>query len=129
VRLRGTHCFATGDFVDYLTAFADANGRQMFITTYEPARVPIRAEGDAPAAEGYSGYIIAGLALFTDDSIPLQGTTENMQIIVARPETILLSEARRSPTASRRPWQGSWRQSWAFAPTSPPSCGSKKVSR
>jgi HK97 family phage major capsid protein len=91
VRLRGTHCFATGDFVDYISSYADAQGRPLFSPSYDGNHLPIRSQGD-PAGEGFSGYVLTGLALFADDNIPTYGTISQTQVIVTRPDTILLLE-------------------------------------
>lgn len=94
VRLRGTHAFAIGDFCDYLSAYADAQGRPLFTPTLDDNRLPIRSVGDQ-AAEGYTGYVLVGLALFADDNIP--NASSNAQIIVCRPDTILLLEGEPVP--------------------------------
>lgn len=93
-RVRATHLFAIGDFVDYITAYADAQGRPVFLPTLDDNRLPIRSTGD-PMAEGFSGYVISGLALFADDNIP--NASSNAQIVVARPDTILLLAAEPVP--------------------------------
>jgi hypothetical protein len=89
VRLRGTHAFATGDFVDFISSFADGQGMPVFSPSFDDNRLPIRSAGDG-TAEGYSGYVLTGLALFADDLVPVSGS--NTQIIVCRPSTILLLE-------------------------------------
>ena len=94
VRLRGTHCFATGDFVDYVSSYNDASGRPMFSPAFDDNCLPIRAVGD-PNGEGFSGYVLVGLALYADDNIPLSGS--NAQIIVTRPDHILLLEGAPMP--------------------------------
>jgi hypothetical protein len=97
VRLRGTHAFATSDFCDYIAAYADAQGRPVFSPTLDDNRLPIRSVGD-PLAEGFTGYILDGLCLFADDSIANSGS--NTQIIVARPDTVLLYEGSPIPYCS-----------------------------
>jgi hypothetical protein len=92
VRVQSTHCFATGDLVDFLTAYADAQGRPVFEPTFDDNLLPIRAGGD-PDGEGYSGYVISGLALFSDDQIPTTTTANFAQIIVTRPSKILQLES------------------------------------
>lgn len=91
VRLKGTHAFAIGDFCDYLSAYADAQGRPVFSPTLDDNQLKLRAEGD-PLAEGFTGYVVTSLALFEDNNVPNVGTTANTQIIVCRPETILQLE-------------------------------------
>lgn len=88
-RLRGTHCFATSDFVDYIGAYSDGNARPVFAPELDANHLPIRAQGDQ-GAEGYSGYVLTGLALFADDNIPASGA--NTQIVVCRADTILQLE-------------------------------------
>ena len=90
VRIQSTHAFATGDLVDYASAWSDAQGRPVFTPTFDDNLLPIRAGGD-PDGEGYSGYVLNGLALFADDSIPLSGS--NTQVIVTRPSKILQLES------------------------------------
>jgi hypothetical protein len=90
-RLRGTHAFATGDLVDYIAAYADAQGRPVFSPTHNAHWLPTSAQGDLDA-EGFSGYVIGGLALFADDNINTVGTAALNQVIVTRPSTILLLE-------------------------------------
>lgn len=92
VRLRGTHLFAVDDFVDYIGSYADAGGRPVFSPSYDDNYPPIRAgaDNDPGGAEGYSGYLLNGLALFGDSNIPSSGS--NLQLIVAKPSTILQLE-------------------------------------
>lgn len=94
VRLRGTHAFAIGDFCDYLAAEADAQGRPLFSPSFDDNRLPIRSVGDQ-TAEGYTGYVLVGLALFADDNIP--NASSNAQIVICRPDTILLLEGEPVP--------------------------------
>jgi hypothetical protein len=92
VRTPATHCFAIGDLCDHIAAYADAQGRPIFTPDLDDNRLPIRAGGD-PEGEGYTGYVLTGLALFGDDNIPKVGTTEQTQLIVTRPNRILQIEA------------------------------------
>jgi hypothetical protein len=91
IRLKGTHAFMIGDLADYIAAWADAQGRPVFSPAFDDDQLPLRAVGDANA-EGFTGYWLAGLALFEDNSIPTVGTTTNTQILVCRPSTILQLE-------------------------------------
>jgi len=91
VRLRGTHMFASSDICDYIAAWADAQGRPVFSPDFTANRLPIRSDGDS-LAEGFTGYVLVGLALFAEDQIPNSGTTSNQQILVSRPETVLHME-------------------------------------
>ncbi len=93
-RIRATHCFAPDDFVDYIGAYSDGNARPVFSPELDDNRLPIRSAGDQNA-EGYSGYVLVGLALFADSNIPLSGS--NTQIIVCRADTILLLEGAPMP--------------------------------
>jgi hypothetical protein len=91
IRLKGTHAFMIGDLADYIAAWADAQGRPVFSPAFDDNQLPLRAVGD-PNAEGFTGYWLAGLALFEDNSIPTVGTTTNTQVLVCRPSTILQLE-------------------------------------
>jgi hypothetical protein len=90
-RLRGTHAFATSDLCDYIAAWADGQGRPVFSPSFDDNRLPIRSDGDS-LAEGFTGYVLAGLALFADDQVPNSGTTSNTQVLVTRSSTILQLE-------------------------------------
>lgn len=93
-RINSTHAFAIGDLNDYVTSWADGQGRPVFSPSSDSSWLPIKSTGDTNpgGAEGYTGYVLNGLALFTDDSIPNQGTTSQLQVIVTRPSMILLLE-------------------------------------
>lgn len=93
-RIRATHCFATDDFVDYIGAYSDGNARPVFSPELDDNRLPIRSQGDQ-LAQGYSGYVLVGLALFGNSNIPLSGS--NTQVIVTRAGTILLLEGEPIP--------------------------------
>ena len=90
-RIRATHAFASGDLCDHLGSLVDSQERPIFIPTFDDNRLPVRSEGD-PLAEGYTGYVLTGLALFADDGVPNLGSTAFTQLIVTRPDTILLLE-------------------------------------
>lgn len=91
VRLNATHAFAVGNLVDYIAAYADAEGRPIFPPYLDDNRLPIRSVGDQ-TGEGYTGYIVSSLATFIDDNIPNLGTTSQLQILVARPSSTALLE-------------------------------------
>jgi hypothetical protein len=57
--------FAIGDFVDFIGSWADARGRRVFSPCYDDDLLPIRAgaDNDPVGAEGYSGYVVNGLAV------------------------------------------------------------------
>ena len=94
VRLRATHLFAASDFADYLAALANADGLPIFQPTLNVDGLDPHAQGD-PMAEGFTGYTIAGLAMYADDNIPTSGS--NLQLVVARPSTVLLAEGAPMP--------------------------------
>lgn len=87
-RIRATHAFAIGDLCDYIGSYADAQGRPVFSPSLDDNRLPVRSVGDQDA-EGYSGFVLVGLALFADDSIPTTTTANLTQIIVTRASEIL----------------------------------------
>jgi hypothetical protein len=89
VRLRAMHMFAPGDLVDFISAWSDASGRPVIVPSFDDNRSPIRSVGDQ-GAEGYSGYVLVGCAVFANDNIPASGA--NAQIIVTAPSHILLLE-------------------------------------
>jgi hypothetical protein len=91
IRLKGTHAFMIGDLADYVSAWADAQGRPVFSPAFDDNQLPLRAVGD-PNAEGFTGYWLAGLALFENNSIPTVATSTQTQVIVCRPSTILQLE-------------------------------------
>jgi hypothetical protein len=91
VKLRATHAFGTGNLVDYVSAYADAQGRPVFTPSFDDDRLPIRSVGDQ-TPQGYTGYVLTGLALFEDSNIPNVGTTSTTQVVVCRADTIALLE-------------------------------------
>jgi hypothetical protein len=78
VRLRGTHCFAVDDFVDYLEAYSDGQSRPVFSPD------PVAA---ADQSDGFSGFSLSSLGLWGDTNIPTSGS--NLQIVVCRADTIV----------------------------------------
>ncbi|WP_249009259.1 phage major capsid protein [Conexibacter sp. DBS9H8] len=94
VRLRGTHLFAPDDLIDFIAAWADGQGRPIFSPSFDDNRLPIRSDGDG-RAEGYSGYVLGGLALFGDSNMP--ESSGNAQILVCRPDTILQLQSPPTP--------------------------------
>ncbi|MGA2320826.1 MAG: hypothetical protein ABSG95_08785 [Solirubrobacteraceae bacterium] len=89
VRLKGTHCFAIPDLVGHIGAWGDAQGRPVLVPDFDDNQLPIRSSSD-PAGEGFSGYMIEGLALYENANVPNVGTTSQTQVIVTRCEDILL---------------------------------------
>ena len=90
-RINSTHAFALGNFCDYVTSYADAQGRPIFSPALDDNRLPIRSVGDQNG-ESYTGYIVSSLALYSDDNLPNLGTTSQTQVLVARPDTVSLFE-------------------------------------
>jgi hypothetical protein len=84
-----THLFAPSKVVHFLEAFATSTGGPVWVPELDANRVPIRSEGDA-YGEGYTGYVLSQLAVFADDNLGKQGTTTNYNLVVARPETVLV---------------------------------------
>jgi hypothetical protein len=89
VRLQATHCFANGDFVNHIAAYANTQGGPMFSPWFVGDLQPTRAQGD-PQAEGFSGYVVSGCALVDDDNIGKIGTTTQLQLIVTNPQQAVL---------------------------------------
>jgi hypothetical protein len=88
-RLVPTHLFAPSKFVHYIEAFATSTGGPVWTPELDDNRLAIRSEGDA-YGEGYSGYILSQLAVFADDNLGKLGTTANYNLVVARPDTVLV---------------------------------------
>lgn len=88
-RLKATHLFAPSKFVNYIEAYATSTGGPVWSPELDDNRLPIRSEGD-PYGEGYSGSVLSQLAIFADDNIPNLGTGNFYQVLVSRPETVLL---------------------------------------
>lgn len=91
-RIKATHLFAPSKVVNYLEAWGMSTTGPVWGPHLDDNRLEVRSEGDAHA-EGYSGYLLSGLAVFADDNLPKQGTVSNYQLVVARPETVLLFQA------------------------------------
>ena len=87
VRLRATHAFAPDDLIDYVLAWGDAQGRPIATPNFDDSRAPIKSAGDS-TAQGYSGMVLSGLALFGDSNIPNYGTTSQEQIVVCRGDSV-----------------------------------------
>lgn len=88
-RIMGTHLFAPSQLINYCEAYATSTGGPVFSPELDDNRLPIRSEGD-PRGEGYTGYVLSQLAVFTDDNLPEYGTTSNYQVVVARPDTVVV---------------------------------------
>ena len=88
-RLKATHMFAPSKLVSYAEAWGTSIGGPVWSPALDDNRLPIRSEGDAKG-EGYSGYVLSQLAVFSDDEIPNLGTTSDYQVVIADPATILV---------------------------------------
>ena len=82
IRIRATHWFANDDLVDFVGAWADAQGRPIALPTvdYAPKKV---------GGIGYSGLNLAGLRGYGDSNIPAYGTTSQEQVLVLDPSNVL----------------------------------------
>jgi hypothetical protein len=88
-RLKATHLFAPSMFTNFIEAWGTTIGGPVWSPTLDDNRLPIRSEGDM-LGEGYSGYVLSQLAVFSDDNLPNYGTTSNYEVVVADPATVLL---------------------------------------
>ncbi len=88
-RLKATHLFAPSKFTNYIEAWGTTIGGPVFSPTLDDNRLPIRSEGDIQG-EGYSGYVLSQLAVFSDDNLPFMGTTSDYELLIADPATVLV---------------------------------------
>ena len=88
-RLKATHIFAPSKFTNFVEAWGTTIGGPVWSPELDDNRLPIRSEGDL-YGEGYAGYIVSQLAVFSDDNLPDYGTTSNYQVLISRPDTVLL---------------------------------------
>jgi hypothetical protein len=88
-RIKATHLFGPSKLINWIEAWGMSTTGPVWGPQLDDDRRAIRSEGDA-YGEGYSGYLLSGLAVFSDDNLPKQGTTSNYQIVIAKPETVLL---------------------------------------
>ncbi|MGO8906622.1 MAG: hypothetical protein ACLQMH_13505 [Solirubrobacteraceae bacterium] len=88
-RLKASHLFAPSKFVNFIEAWGTTIGGLVYSPTLDDNRLPIRSEGD-PQGEGYSGYVLSQLAIFSDDNLPKYGTTSDYELVIADPATVLL---------------------------------------
>jgi hypothetical protein len=86
-RLKASHIFAPSKFVNYLEAFATTTGGPVWTPELDGNQKG--TEGD-PHSEGYTAYVLAECKVCQDDNLPLTGTVNQYQVLVARPETILV---------------------------------------
>jgi len=88
-RIKATHLFAPSKLTNFIEAFAMSTGGPVWSPTLDDNRLPIRSEGDMQG-EGYSGYIVSQLAVFSDDNLPTLGTTAQFQPLILDPQTVLV---------------------------------------
>jgi hypothetical protein len=88
-RLKATHLFAPSKFTNYIEAWGTTIGGPVWSPTLDDNRLPIRSEGDI-YGEGYSGYVLSQLAVFSNDNLPNYGTTSDYEVTIAAPSTVLL---------------------------------------
>lgn len=89
-----THIFLAEDRWEYIEAWGDGQGRPVVVPGYAGVYNAVAAgaaQGDAPVVEGFTGYKLAGLPVFTDLSIPVPGTG-NDQAIVANLDEVYVYE-------------------------------------
>jgi hypothetical protein len=99
-RLRPTSIFTTSDIFSHATSQLDEQHRPILVPTFVPG-FPLAADADdhdesnkLPKWSRFTGVVMPGSTLwFTDDNIPLVGTTTQTQILVSSPgDAILLME-------------------------------------
>lgn len=99
-RLRPTHLFTTSDLYSYATDQVDTAERPILQPQFVPG-FPLAVGADShdeshklPRWSRFTGTVLPGGVLwFTDDSIPLEGTTTRTRLIVSAPaDAIILME-------------------------------------
>jgi HK97 family phage major capsid protein len=83
--IRSTHLFCVSSIANFIEAYGDAEGRPVF----SPAALPT----PVPTQEGFTGYRLSGLAVYTDDNVPTLTTANLEQVIVTNPSYTLLMES------------------------------------
>jgi len=68
-RLKATHLFAPSKFTNYIEARGTTIGGPIWSPTLDDNWLPISSEGDM-RDEGYSGYVLSQLAVFSNDDLP-----------------------------------------------------------
>jgi hypothetical protein len=97
-RLRPTHMFTTSDLYSYATRQVDATTKRPILAPWVgPPGFPPAVGADAldggpePQWSRFTGTIMPGGVLwFTDDNIPVVGTSTRTQIVVSAPEVALV---------------------------------------
>jgi hypothetical protein len=95
-RIRTTHVFSTPDFTGHVLALVDDDHRPIVQPHYDAQPwASLAATGD-PKGQAWTGTVLpGGLAWFEDGNIPASGP--NTQIVVARPDTVVLFEGEPVP--------------------------------
>jgi hypothetical protein len=99
-RLRPTHLFTSSDLYSHATSQMDSSERPILQPQFVPG-FPLAADADTkdeshnlPKWSRFTGTVLPGGVLwFTDENIPLEGTTTRTRLIVSSPgDAILLME-------------------------------------
>lgn len=96
--LKPTHLFTTASRWDYMTAFADPNGRLQVVPNYAGPYNAVAAGGDGDnGIEGATGVKLQGLPVYNDENIPTNGTTGQDQAIVGCLDEVWVYEGPKTP--------------------------------
>jgi hypothetical protein len=87
VRLKATHIFAPSKFVNFIEAYAASTSGPVWAPELDGNE---NAPDGDPKLQGYSAYVLSECKVYADDNIPLTGTSNIYQVLIARPETILV---------------------------------------
>jgi hypothetical protein len=99
-RLRPTHLFTTSDFYSFVTRQVDQQARPIVTPQFVPG-FPLAQDADShdeshqlPKWSRFTGTVMAaGLLWFTDDNLPLEGTTTRTRLLVSSPgDAIIVME-------------------------------------
>ena len=97
-RLHATHLFTTSDLLGHTSSQLDSSGRPIMTPHFDAQPWNALVAAGDPKGEGWSGHIMpGGLAWFEDNNIPASGS--NTQLIVARPQEIIVFEGEPIPSA------------------------------
>lgn len=104
LRLRATHFFSSTDFYNFITRQFDNQHRPIVVPQYVPGVPPIPTEldsQDAPKWSRFTGTVLPGGQLwFTDDNLPLSGTTKNINLLTSAPYDAVTLLEDDAPTTS-----------------------------
>lgn len=82
--LPATHLFAIPNRWEYVQAYTDGQARPLVVPSYaSPFNATAGGSDGQPLAEGFTGYRMQGLEVYEDGNIPLIGTANTDQVIVA----------------------------------------------